>query len=163
MVGLGDKLAPFLTTYPALGDANRDFANRIYHLKEFYDFRMEGADPKQALHGPTLCEKTLTNQQVIVSRFMSSLTPYRSLLLLHEPGTGKTLASFAIAESLSVGSPKKVFFVAPNEGILVDRREEIRGCHPTAKFVFQKVSTLSKQIGRIAKRAAGKAEAPGSG
>ena len=56
----------------------------LYNKKEFYDYRLEAIEerPKEA--------GVYMNHQIIISRFLSSNTPYQGILVMHEPGTGKT-------------------------------------------------------------------------
>jgi len=71
------------------GDPNYN----IYRKKEFYDYKLEEKEPKPSIG-------KYMNHQVIISRFLSSNTQYKGLLLMHEPGTGKTCSSVATVERI---------------------------------------------------------------
>jgi superfamily II DNA or RNA helicase len=80
---LGDK-------YIESGNSNFD----IYRKKEFYDYRLEEQEFKPKETGKQM------KHQTIIARFLSSHTPYNGLLLMHEPGTGKTCSSVAAIEQI---------------------------------------------------------------
>ena len=65
----------------------------IYRKKEFYDYRLEETEEKPSTG-------KYMNHQVIISRFLSSNTQYKGLLLMHEPGTGKTCSSVSTIERM---------------------------------------------------------------
>ena len=66
----------------------------IYRKKEFYDNRLEKIELKPERPGQ------LMKHQIIISRFLSSNTPYKGILLMHEPGTGKTCSSVGAIEKI---------------------------------------------------------------
>jgi len=66
----------------------------IYRKKEFYDNRLEKIEVKPDKPGQ------LMKHQIIIARFLSSNTPYKGLLLMHEPGTGKTCSSVGAIEKI---------------------------------------------------------------
>lgn len=66
----------------------------LYHKKEFNDYRLK------AIENPPSRPGQYMNHQTIISRFLSSNTPYNGLLVMHEPGTGKTCLSVAMIEKL---------------------------------------------------------------
>jgi len=76
--------------YVELGDPNLN----IYRKKEFYDNRLEKIEFKPENPGQ------LMKHQIIISRFLSSNTPYKGILLMHEPGTGKTCSSVGAIEKI---------------------------------------------------------------
>lgn len=87
-----------LNYYPETQDS--EFYEKITKKKEFYDTRYkEGHYDKIKIEDK--CDSTMfniENHQVFLSRFMSPSTPYKSLLLFHGVGTGKTCAAITIAE-----------------------------------------------------------------
>ena len=107
--------------YPDLN--NRDFNNILYSKKEFYIHKQEKlkqsnidsregiskkiCDPLfDSITGKPITDKSkimfnLTNSQKYLKTFMSPETPYRSLLLYHGTGVGKTCTSISIAEQFS--------------------------------------------------------------
>jgi superfamily II DNA or RNA helicase len=77
-------------TYIESGNPNFN----IYRKKEFYDNRLENIEFKPENPGQ------LMKHQVIITRFLSSNTPYNGILLMHEPGTGKTCSSVGAIEKI---------------------------------------------------------------
>lgn len=99
------KLEDFLPIYPdfdddvkeILGDKFVEDGNsnlNIYRKKEFYDYRLDAQEQKPDKLGQPM------KHQMIIARFISSHTPYKGLLLMHEPGTGKTCSSVAAIEQI---------------------------------------------------------------
>ena len=66
----------------------------IYRKKEFYDYRLDEREFKPKEPGQQM------KHQTIIARYISSHTPYGGLLLMHEPGTGKTCSSVAAIEQI---------------------------------------------------------------
>jgi len=66
----------------------------LYHKKEFYDVRLQPIEKRPEKPGEYM------NHQIIMARFLSSYTPYNGILVMHEPGTGKTCASVAVIEKI---------------------------------------------------------------
>jgi hypothetical protein len=71
----------------------------------------------------------LMTHQLIISRIMSSNTPYDSILLMHEMGTGKTCSSVAIMEQIrsEKNGFKKFIFVCANDSLRANFEAEFRG------------------------------------
>ena len=107
--------------FPLHGD--RGFAKRIGELEEF---RMYAAEEPVASKNvaefedavQTACggfEKSL--YQNMVQHYLSRRTPYKSILLFHGLGVGKTCSSITVAESMlldhTVGMPPRVLVVSP--------------------------------------------------
>jgi hypothetical protein len=99
------NLEDFLPIYPEfdqqvseiLGEQYVEAGNpnfNIYKKKEFYDNRLDKQELKPEKPGQ------LMKHQLIVARFISSNTPYKGLLLMHEPGTGKTCSSIGAIEQI---------------------------------------------------------------
>lgn len=99
-----DQIAQFLPKYPnifqrpenILNPYDGNFYNEIYMKKEFYVERLPLEESKPDKPG------TLLKHQKIIARFLSSHTLYDGILLLHEPGTGKTCAAVAAIEQIKV-------------------------------------------------------------
>lgn len=97
-----DDIAPFLPKYPnidvkpqpSLNPYNGNFNQEIYLKKEFYDERLP------EIEIPSTEPGTLLKHQRIIARFLSSHTLYDGILLLHQPGTGKTCASVGAIEQI---------------------------------------------------------------
>ena len=107
--------------YPDLND-NR-FNIKISSKKEFNQHKYEGVINKNIEEEANkACQsdfKILPHQQ-FVKKFMSLDTPYNSLLLYHELGTGKTCSAIGITEEMrqymkQTGVQKKIMIIAsPN-------------------------------------------------
>ena len=68
----------------------------LYHKKEFHDYKLQKIEEKPNKPGEYM------NHQIIMSRFLSSNTPYKGILVMHEPGTGKTCLSVSVIEKIRV-------------------------------------------------------------
>ena len=107
--------------YPSLDDPN--FIIKIAEKKEFNDTRYDGdiyEDIQKRADMLGNAEFELAPHQLFVKNFLSSQTPYNSLLLYHQLGTGKTCSAIGICEEMrsylkQVGIQKRIIIVAsPN-------------------------------------------------
>lgn len=85
----------------------------IYRKKEFYDYRLEKVEKKPEIG-------KYMNHQIIISRFLSSNAQYNGLLLMHEPGTGKTCSSVATIERIrsETNSYKKALIIMKGQNLI---------------------------------------------
>lgn len=97
------ELEDFLPRYPNIQKDpnnifnpynNEEFRNVISSKKEFLDLKLPQVETLPDSPGK------LFNHQKMISRFLSSNTPYNELLLYHEMGTGKTCTAIACIEQL---------------------------------------------------------------
>jgi len=107
--------------YPSLDDPN--FIIKIAEKKEFNDTKYDGdiyQDIQKRADMLSVAEFELAPHQLFVKNFLSSQTPYNSLLLYHQLGTGKTCSAIGICEEMrsylkQVGIQKRIIIVAsPN-------------------------------------------------
>ena len=107
--------------YPNLDDP--EFNIKITKRKEFYDYKYKAHESKNIEEvSDKLCfsDFELAPHQVFVKNFLSSYTPYNSLLLYHGLGTGKTCSAISVAEEMrdylkQIDEPNKIIIVAsPN-------------------------------------------------
>jgi hypothetical protein len=112
--------------YPHLDDPN--FNLKIAQRKEFNDTQYDGIiDEIKSIQdiqnkADKLCSADfeLMPHQSFVKNFMSSQTPYNSLLLYHGLGTGKTCSAIGISEEMrnfmkQIGQKKSIMIIAsPN-------------------------------------------------
>ena len=107
--------------YPDLNDPS--FNIKISKRKEFYDNKYEIPESKNIEEvSDKLCfaDFELAPHQIFVKNFLSSSTPYNSLLLYHGLGTGKTCSAISIAEEMRDyikqidGSNKIIIVASPN-------------------------------------------------
>ena len=107
--------------YPTLNDPS--FALNIAQRKEFYDTKYDIVIPESQRQmeseAKKLCsaEFELAPHQLFVRNFLSTMTPYNSLLLYHGLGTGKTCSAISVAEEMrdymtQLGLTKKILVVA---------------------------------------------------
>ena len=106
--------------YPTLNDPN--FNIKISQKKEFNDTKYDGTIYELEKRADILAnaEFELAPYQSFVRNFLSFQTPYNSLLLYHQLGTGKTCSSIGICEEMrqylkQMGISKRIIIVAsPN-------------------------------------------------
>lgn len=101
--------------YPDLEDPM--FLPKLMRKKEFQESKQKSIKDQMA-EGIDKCRSTedfeLSSVQKFVNRLLSPRTPYRSALLFHGVGVGKTCAAVTVAESFLAEYPsKKIFIIAP--------------------------------------------------
>jgi Helicase conserved C-terminal domain/Type III restriction enzyme, res subunit len=104
--------------YPSLDDPL--FNLKISNKKEFSDTAYDGTIYVSEERATELCEAPvfqLAPHQAFVRNFLSSQTPYNSLLLYHGVGSGKTCAAITISEEYreymkQMGIQKKIYIIA---------------------------------------------------
>ena len=104
--------------YPNLNDIN--FNIKIAEKKEFNDTKYDGTIHQNIKDYADMLAKAdieLSPYQMFVKNFMSSQTPYNSLLLYHGLGTGKTLSAIGVCEEMrnymkQMGITKRIIIVA---------------------------------------------------
>ena len=92
------QVVDFLPTYKEFDKDIIDILGEYADTKSIYDKR-EFREYKLARE-EILRPGEFMNHQIIVSRFLSSNTPYKGILVMHEPGTGKTCLSVAVIEGI---------------------------------------------------------------
>jgi hypothetical protein len=114
MAELSDGITRFLPRYPNIvpdkeglfNPYDGDFYNTIYAKKEIYDLRLNETEEFPDRPG------VLMNHQKIITRYLSSHTPYNGVLLFHEMGTGKTCSAVgAIEQVRSEGRFKGAIYI----------------------------------------------------
>lgn len=104
--------------YPNLNDPN--FNIKISQKKEFNETQYDGTiynDIKAQADKLSKLDFQLQPHQLFVKNFLSSPTPFNSLLLFHGLGTGKTCSAIGISEEMrdymkQVGLNKRIIVVA---------------------------------------------------
>lgn len=89
--------------YPKLDDPN--FAEKLANMEEFAIFHLPKVatfENKESFEekAKQLCQFEKTYYQHLVSQYLSKRSPYKSLLLYHGLGSGKTCSAITIAEAL---------------------------------------------------------------
>ena len=107
---------PYL--YPNLNDPN--FNIKIAEKKEFYDTKYDGEiyeNVKEHADDLANADFELSPHQAFVKNFLSSQTPYNSLLLYHGLGSGKTCSAIGVSEEMrdylkQMGMSRRIIIVA---------------------------------------------------
>lgn len=100
---------------------NKDFQKEITQRQDFYPYKMEDSGIpildriKEIEDNPFTSKFKLQNHQRYISQFLSSETPYNSLLVYHEVGTGKTCMAIQVAEMYLAenNNEKRAIVIAP--------------------------------------------------
>jgi hypothetical protein len=112
------KSSEFTDVYPNLNDAS--FNVKIAEKKEFNDTQYDGTVHENIKkHADMLnnADFELQPHQSFVKNFLSSQTPYSSLLLYHGLGTGKTCSAIGVCEEMrdylkQMGTVRRILIVA---------------------------------------------------
>lgn len=118
----------FLPYYPSIDDDEFNFL--LNAKKEFRNYRIPSTEQFPSVKGG------LFKHQVLISRLLSSTTPYDQMLLMHEMGTGKTCSAIAIIEQLMIENNgiDTFIYVTKNKPLLVAFEKEFRGKCTTSDF-----------------------------
>ena len=130
---------------------SKDFNDVIVSKKEFAELKLPRVE-KLARKGAG--EKY--NHQKIVTRFMSSVTPYNELLLFHEMGTGKTCTAISAIEELRYTknrSIKGALVAAKGVGLLKNFVQELLFSCTDGRYVPENYDKLSdlERVHRVRK------------
>jgi hypothetical protein len=102
--------------YPTLYDT--DFNKKIYQKYEFYKNKIPPQTPESKLINTNDEIFKLSNSQKFLKNFMSPQTPYRSMLIFHGVGVGKTCAAISIVEQFKdelIEEGKKIYVIRDKE------------------------------------------------
>lgn len=116
--------------YPILDDVN--FNLKIKNKQEFNECKLEDeihSDIEKYTNKLVNAPFELAPHQNFVKNFMSFETPYNSLLLFHELGTGKTCSAIGVCEEMrlylkQINLSKRIIIVA-NENVQDNFRKEL--------------------------------------
>lgn len=121
------------------------FSDAIVTKKEFESLKLPRFE-KLAIRGTG----EQYNHQKIISRFMSSVTPYNELLLFHEMGTGKTCTAIAAIEQLRYEKNKHIngaIVCAKGTGLLNNFSQELLFSCTDGRYIpdnYDKLSDLER-------------------
>ena len=136
-------LSKYLPNYPDFSseDERESPYLKLSRKNEFYETKLERQEPKPTVPG------TWMNHQIFMSRFLSGHTPYQSILLMHEPGTGKTCTSVAAIESIrrEHSDIQGALVMMSGEGLINNYKNEV-------VFVCTNGTYLPKDYHRLNKR-----------
>ncbi len=120
------EIVDFLPKYPSthpepFSPYDENFYLSLFKKKEFYDNRLFGDEefPKQT--------GWLTKYQSTIARYLSSNTPYSSLLVIHAPGSGKSCSAIAAIEQIKSENSgiNGALILASSESLLRNFQNEI--------------------------------------
>ena len=146
------EIIDFLPKYPNIEDTkypnlnpyeNKNFNDVLYHKKEFYENRLEEDEKFPSEKG------MLTKYQNTIVRFLSSNTPYNRLLLVHDPGLGKTCSAIGSIERIKNENSnfKGALILAKGDTILDNFKEQLVQKCTRGQYIpenFQKLSQREK-------------------
>jgi len=144
-------LSDFLPSYPPYDRSDNELFN-VYDEQGYYPEMYETLRRKKEFNELTLLSSeeilpgTLLKHQQFIQRFLSSYTPYHSLLLWHEVGTGKTLTSLAVAENLKHVLPKRALILVKGRSVERTFRKEIRIHFPSYVPILEDKKASLRQI-----------------
>jgi len=109
---MNPNIVDYLPRYPPIEATtfNKDFNN-------LYEFKNPVVPKTESF--PTSKGERMSHQ-IIISRIMSSRTPYDGMLLMHDMGTGKTCTAVSIIEQIRSETDsgiKKFYYVAKNNDL----------------------------------------------
>jgi superfamily II DNA or RNA helicase len=116
----------------------------IYNKKEFHDLKLKRVEDRPS-------KGDLYNHQKFISRYLSSYTLYPSLLLFHEPGTGKSCSAFAVTEKIKSenSSIKGALILARGQGLIDNLINELVFKCTKGQYIpedFESLTKLEKKI-----------------
>lgn len=148
------EIIDFLPKYPSIiqdnnysifepYDEKQNFNNILYRKKEFYENKLEEEEDFPSEKG------TLTKYQNTIVRFLSSNTLYDRLLLVHDPGLGKTCSAIGSIEKIRQEQTgfKGALILAKGDIILDNFREQLVNKCTYGQYIpenFQKLSEREK-------------------
>ena len=131
--------------YPTHNDPH--FQSKIAQRKEFYDnqYLDEPADIKQ--QSELLCKAEFEHlpHQVFVRNFLSPQTPYRSLLLYHQLGTGKTCTAIGVCEEFR--ETMKQIGTSKQQRIIIVGSVNVKSNFRKQLFDEDKIRSIAKENG----------------
>uniref|UniRef100_A0A6C0KFV4 Helicase ATP-binding domain-containing protein n=1 Tax=viral metagenome TaxID=1070528 RepID=A0A6C0KFV4_9ZZZZ len=112
---------------------------------EFNQTKLERYEPKPDKPGEWM------RHQIFMSRFLSSHTPYQSILLMHEPGTGKTCTSVAVIETVREEHTdiRGALVLMTGEGLINNYKNEIVNVCTDGTYCPVNYSLLNKRQRQI--------------
>ena len=105
------QIQDFIPYYPHIGE---HLQTDIVKQKEFYE-----------LASGRVTKDFLRAHQTIIARFLSKHTIYNSILLYHQPGTGKTCASIAAIEHNRTSEYKRAVILTPSNTLKKQYKNQV--------------------------------------
>jgi superfamily II DNA or RNA helicase len=148
------QLADFIPSYPlyernelplfnVYDDEQKEYYPDMYQTlrrkKEFSELTLP-ANEEQPVPGQLLMH------QLFIQRFLSGYTPYHSLLIWHEVGTGKTLTSLSVAENMKQFQATRALILVKGRNVERNIRYEIRKHFPYYVPIYKDKTASLRQI-----------------
>lgn len=146
-LGINDFLIKYHSEFlPEL--YNVSLEQSILDKQEFWSLRLPASEPKPAKPGD------LMKSQEIVQRLLSALTPYDEILLMHEPGTGKTCSTVGIIEMCRRDNLNldKALILASNNALLDNYLNELIFVCTDGRYIPENYDTLTAEQKTIRKK-----------
>lgn len=137
--------------YKTLNTYKGSFEQNIFKKKEFYDNRLGKDEPFPKERG------SLTKYQKTIVRFLSSKTLYDKLLLIHDPGLGKTCSAIGAIEQIRNETDNKfngALIFAKGDKLLKNFKNELIYKCTAGQYIPENFSKLTEmeRIRRINKK-----------
>lgn len=113
------EIEDFLPHYPSI-DLD-DFNEKIFNKKEFYDLRAT-SDIVQST------DSGLLQNQELLQRYVSPYSLYDEMLMIWEPGVGKTTGAISVAEKMlehPASQMKHVLVIVSNKSLIQKFKQEL--------------------------------------
>lgn len=120
---------------------DKDFNDVLINKKEFYDLKLEKHEPVPTKKGGQF------KHQQIISRFLSSNTPYDQILLFHEMGTGKTCTAIGCIEQLRADPDHSIngaLIIARGNSLLKNFMDELLFKCTDGRYIPQNYDSLTE-------------------
>ncbi len=101
------------------------------YLENFFPIYNDSNELSEMMEFSELSKPGITNgfrnHQIVIERLMSPYTPYKSLLLKHSMGTGKTCIAFLVINSfLKIDKNSRILILCHNTAQLINFKQEIK-------------------------------------
>lgn len=145
------RLEDFIPSYPQY-ELNQDDLFNVYGQRDMYDVIQR----KKEFTELTLTKvedpnphSVFLKHQLFIQRFISGHTPYSSILVWHEVGTGKTATSIAVAEGMKQFQGSRALVLVKGETIANNFNDELRNRLP-ALYRDDAEGAMSKRKSNLA-------------
>ena len=117
----------------------------ISRKNEFYETKLDTIENKPEKRGEWM------KHQIFMSRFIGGYTPYSNMLLMHEPGTGKSCTSVAVIESVRKNCKdiKGALVLMSGDALIQNYKNEIVDVCTDGIYLPKNYSELNKRERQI--------------
>lgn len=142
------NIADFLPKYPDIDQNNPLNPYKKQNLTSVLSSKKEFSDNKlDSLENFPLKKGQLLKHQINIARYMSSNTLYDKILLVHEPGTGKTCTTVGVIELIrkEKSSIRSALIVTTNSVLKKSYRNEIALKCTDGRYLPENLNELTEQ------------------